>query len=283
MATADSVPEGRDKMRAGASERAGGRLGAAWADIAEGARHWPQWFTLAGFDIKLRFRRTGLGPLWSTLSFCVFAGALGLVYGRVLGEEVTSYLPYVVLGLFVWTFIATTLQEACDAFIHAEHVLKHLYVPKSTLIYRTLCRNLILLAFNLIAVAAVLLLCGTRLPPAAALAVAGLVILCLNLLWISLLLALFTARFRALSRIVHVGLPIGMLVTPVIWRPALPTLRELANWNPLHFAIELVRGPILGETPDAWVWIAVLAFTLAGALLAFLTFSAFRSRIPYWL
>jgi ABC-type polysaccharide/polyol phosphate export permease len=281
MASADDATRPPDRT-ARPSARAG-RLAAALADVVEGARHWPPWLTLAWFDIKLRFRRTGLGPLWSTLSFCVFAGALGLVYGRVLGEQVASYLPYLVLGLFVWTFIATTLQEACDAFVHAEHVLKHLYVPKSTLIYRTLCRNLVLLAFNSLAVVAVLLLCGTPLPPGAAAALAGLGILCLNLLWISLLLALFTARFRALSRVVHVGLPIGMLVTPVIWRPATPALRELAGWNPLHFAVELVRGPILGDSPAAWIWIAALACTLAGSLVALLAFAAFRSRIPYWL
>jgi len=263
--------------------RPSSRLAAARADIVEGLLHWPQWFTLGNLDIKLRFRRTGLGPIWTTLSFSILVGALGLVYSRVLGEDLGSYLPYLVLGLLVWFFLATIVQEACDALVNAEHVLKQLYVPRTTLIYRTLWRNIVLFGFNLVAAAAVLVLCDVRLETSLPLALAGLLLLCLNLAWVSLLLALATARFRAVSRLVHAALPVAMLVTPVIWRPAAPGLRALAEWNPLYFAIELVRGPVLGQPPASAVWAAALASALLGGAGAFLVFSAVRPRIPYWL
>jgi ABC-type polysaccharide/polyol phosphate export permease len=258
-------------------------LAAAIADIVQGARHWPQWYTLGNLDIKLRFRRSGLGPLWTTVSFAILTAALGFVYSRVLGEDAASYLPYIVLGLFTWTFLATTLQEACDAFVHAEHVLKQLYVDRSTLIYRALWRNLVLLGLNALVVAAALALCRVPLHASALLAIPGLAILCLNLAWAALLLAVATARFRAVSRLVHTALPIAMLVTPVIWRPVTGSLRVLAEANPLYFAVELVRGPILGTPPGPAIWGAALACAFAGSLLAVLVLSASRTRIPYWL
>jgi ABC-type polysaccharide/polyol phosphate export permease len=263
--------------------RPSSRLAAALADLIEGARHWPQWFTLGNLEIKLRFRRSGLGPLWTTLSFSLLVAAIGLVYSRVLGEDVRLYLPYLALGLWVWTLLAAILQESCDAFVHAEHTLKQLRLPFSTLIYRALWRNMVVLGFNFAAVVAVLALCRVPLAPSALLALAGLALLCLNLAWMSLLLALATARFRAVSRIVGAVLPIAMLVTPVIWRPASPALRELAGANPLHHAIELVRGPILGQSPPAMIWAGAAAGAVAGTLAALLVFSAFRSRIAYWL
>jgi lipopolysaccharide transport system permease protein len=259
-------------------------LAAAVDDMVQGLAHWPLWFTLGNLDIRLRFRRTGLGPIWSTLSFSLLIAALGLVYARVLGEDVRLYLPYLALGLFSWTFIATILQESCDAFVHAETMLKQLYLPRTTLIYRTLWRNLALLGFNFAAILLVLLLCRAGAHRSLPLAAAGLILLCLNLAWVSLLLALATARFRAVSRIVAALLPILMLVTPVIWRPdAVRGLRELAAWNPLWHAIELVRGPVLGETPPLEVWIAAFALALIGGLAAILVFARARARIPYWL
>lgn len=259
------------------------RLRAALDDAVEGALHWPQWFTLGNIDIKLRFRRSGLGPLWSTLSFAVLAAALGFVYSRLFGEQISDYLPYVVLGLFVWAFIAATLQEACDVFVVAEHALKQFYVPRTTLVYRALWRNLVLLGLNALVVAAVLALCGARPGPAAPLALAGIAILLLNLFPAALLLALATARFRAVSRIVQTGLPIGMLVTPVLWRPFTPELRRIAEINPLHHAIELVRGPLLGAPPPLWVWLACAGSAVILLLAGLLAFGAFRHRIAYWL
>jgi ABC-type polysaccharide/polyol phosphate export permease len=259
------------------------RLRAAIEDAVEGALHWPQWFTLGNIDIKLRFRRSGLGPLWSTLSFAVLAAALGLVYSRLFSEPVSTYLPYVVLGLFVWAFVASTLQEACDVFVVAEHALKQYYVPRTTLVYRALWRNVVLLGLNFVVVVAVLALCGVRPGPAAPLALAGIAILLLNLFPAALLLALATARFRAVSRIVQTGLPIGMLVTPILWRPITPELLRIAEINPFHFAIELVRGPLLGAAPPLSVWLAAAGCALFLLLLALLAFGATRHRIAYWL
>ena len=261
----------------------GPRLRAALADAAEGALHWPQWFTLGNLDIRLRFRRTGLGPIWTTLSFSILVAAIGFVYARVLGEEVRDYLPYLVLGLFAWSFVAAVLLEACDAFVHAEQVLKQIDVPRTAFVYRLVWRNLVLLAFNLVPVAAVLAWSGAAIPPSAPLALAGLLLLCANLAWMALLLALAAARFRGVSRIVYGLLPVGMLATPVIWRPASEELRRIVEWNPFHHAIELVRGPVLGAPPALAVWIAAAALALAGGFAALAALAAWRGRLTYWL
>jgi lipopolysaccharide transport system permease protein len=40
----------------------------AWTDWWEGSRRVDIWWTLAWFDIVLRYRRSLLGPIWLTLS-----------------------------------------------------------------------------------------------------------------------------------------------------------------------------------------------------------------------
>lgn len=257
-------------------------LGAALRDLAEGARQWPQWFTLGNLEIRLRFRRSGLGPLWSSLSFAILVGALAAVYARVLGMEVRAYAPYLALGLLVWTFVATVIQEACDVFVHAAHTLKQIYLPRSAFVYRLLWRNLVLLAINSVVGAVVLLLCRVTLAAPALLAAAGILLLAANLFWASILLALAGARFWGIGRAVQAALPIAMLVTPILWRPT-GALRPLAQWNPLWFAIELVRGPLLGSPPPAAMWIGAAAAAIAGCAVAVAALARWRDRVPYWI
>lgn len=265
------------------SAAAGGKLRRGLADAAAGARAWPQWFTLGNVDIRLRFRRTVLGPLWTTVSFGLFAAVLGYVYAQVFGEEVGAYLPFLALGLFAWMFVATTLQEACDAFVHGELVVKQLDLPRSALVYRALWRNVVLMGCNAIVVAAVLLLCRVPLGGSALLVLPGLALLCLNLAWSAAILAVATARYRAVSRVVAAAMPLAMLATPVIWRPDTPRLEALAALNPLSWLIDLVRGPMLGTPPAGAVWLAALAVGLAGCAAALIVFSGARGRLSYWL
>jgi len=279
----DPAPVADDHVLGGAVPGNGSRFGAALADVVDGARHWPQWFTLGNLDIWLRFRRTGLGPLWTTLSFSLMAVALGVVYARVLGEGMRTYLPYVVTGLFVWNFVAATCQEACEAFVDSRHILKQLYLPRMTVVYRTLWRNIVLLGFNSITVIAVIALCRVPVSWSILLALAGFVLLCVNLLWLSLLLSIAATRLRAVSRVVATGMPIALFITPLIWRPNADSPRILTDWNPLYYAVEQVRGPLLGAPPAPWIWVASAGCAVMGSLVALLVFGATRHRIPYWL
>lgn len=258
-------------------------IASAVADLVEGARHWPQWFTLGNLEIRLRFRRTGLGPIWTALSFALLVSALSLVYSRILHLEARAYAPYLSLGLLVWLFFATAVQEACDAFVHAAAVLKQIHLPRSVFLYRLLWRNSVLFGINCVVAAVVLAICRVPLGTGALLALPGFLLLSANLFWGCFLLALLGARFWAVSRAVQASLPLAMLVTPVIWHPAQPGLLAIARWNPLYFLIELVRGPLLGAAPAPAVWIGVVAAALLGGALTLIFFSSVRRRIPYWL
>lgn len=243
---------------------------------------WPHWFTIGNLEIKLRFARSGLGPLWSSLSFAFVITALAAVYSRILGLEWRAYAPYLTLGLLVWTLIASIFQEASDVFVHAAHTLKQVYLPRTSFLYRLMWRNLVLFTMNAAVAAVVLALSHAGLGTTALLAVPGMAILLVNLFWVSLLLALGGARFWAFGRAVQTVLPIAMLVTPILWHPH-GDLSALARWNPFWYGVEIVRAPLLGETPVLRVWIVAIAAAVFGSLISLLVFARWRDRIPYWI
>ena len=57
---------------------------------------------------------------------------------------------------------------------------------------------------------------------------------------------------------------------------------RLAELNPLFHYLEIVRGPLIGESVAAYHWWIVLTITVIGWGLAILSLKKFRSRVPYW-
>jgi mannose-6-phosphate isomerase-like protein (cupin superfamily) len=110
----------------------------AWADWWEGTRRTDIWWTLAWFDIVLRYRRSMLGPLWLTLSMGAMIGGMGPLYSvsvRYRAFEVLSPpgAGHHLLGLFLQHG-----DDACNAFVGSSNYLKQGYFPISLFVWRSI-------------------------------------------------------------------------------------------------------------------------------------------------
>src|ERR1700710_1856311 len=95
-------------------------LSKARADIAEGFRSWPLWIQLGWNDILQRYRRSFLGPFWLTASMATMVVTLGVLYASIFRTEVDEFLPFLCVGLLLWTFLSSFLLEGGTLFIGAE-------------------------------------------------------------------------------------------------------------------------------------------------------------------
>ena len=74
----------------------------AVGDLTEGFRRHELWLHLGWQDIKQRYRRSVLGPLWITIAMGTTAVAMGGLYSKLFHLELSEHLPYVTLGLIIW-------------------------------------------------------------------------------------------------------------------------------------------------------------------------------------
>ena len=86
------------------------------ADWQAGLANYQFWWRFGLLDVKLRYRRTLLGPFWLTLSFGVSVAALTLVYSMLFKVTAGTYFTYLIVGLAVWGLISTLLIEGCKTF-----------------------------------------------------------------------------------------------------------------------------------------------------------------------
>lgn len=261
-----------------------GRLAQALADLAGGAMRWWIWSSMAWEDIRLRYRGSVLGPFWLTLSMAVMIATLGVVYSTIFKAKIHTYLPFLTLGLLLWTFISAIITEGCTCFIGAEGIIRQVRMPFTIHVLRILYRNLIVLGHNAVVYLVVALLFAVPVGAEALLAVPGLVVQIANGVWVCLLLGMVSARFRDIVPIVASLIQIVFFITPIFWLPNSlgGHYQWIVDFNPIYAMVEIVRAPLLGQSVSAGLWGMALAVTVVGWATALAAFARFRSRIPFW-
>lgn len=254
----------------------------------ECAIHWLGFGIRQGyFDVKLAYRRTKIGPFWITFGMVFQVTALSLVFGTIFDANLSEYLPFVTSGLIVWAFITNTILEGSQSLINAESLLKQIRVPQSHIILRTLTKNLVLSAHNIIVFPIIYFLFPAKISSEFLLLVPSICLLILNLGWLTWILAIFSARYRDLPPIISSLVSIAFYVTPVMWFPSLISNTSFAHFlvglNPLYHWLQIVRLPLIGEPPTLENWIVSVLTLIVGFALTYFAHRKSRLRIMYWI
>jgi ABC-type polysaccharide/polyol phosphate export permease len=253
-------------------------------EIVGGVRAWRLWTMLGWNDIRLRYRRSVIGPLWLTIAMGVLVVVLGVIYSKIFNIEIHRYLPYVALGFIVWGFIASTTNEACSAFVEGQGIIRQIRVPYLVFVLRVVWRNIIVLAHTLILIVPIAIIFKIEPRWNMLLAIPALVILFLNQLWLSLVLGVVSTRFRDVPQLVATVLQIAIFATPIMWPvSALGEHEYIAQVNPLYHLIDIVRAPLMGESPQPLSWGVSIAMLIFGAALASVVVQKTVRRLVYWL
>ena len=259
------------------------RLGLAAADLVAGLKLWELWSTLGWHDIRQRYRRSFVGPFWLTLSMGIMVAGLAYLYGGLFGSSTKGYIAYVATGMIVFNLISAIALDGAHVFIGSANLILQLKAPLSVYVYQMIWRNLLIFTHNITIYVIVLIFVPVDLGWNFFLAVVGLFLLLLNGIWVSVALGALSARFRDVPPIVGSLLQVAFFMTPIFWLPsALPDRALFIQLNPFYYLIEIVRAPLLGETPSLNVWLVVLGLNAVGALVAIFFFARYRERVAYW-
>lgn len=263
---------------------------AAWADLKRGFGQRQLWLTLGWQDIKQRYRRSVLGPLWITVATGVMAIALGLLYSLLFDIEIKTFLPHVAVGLILWSFISGCINEGSQVFIANEGLIKQLPSALSVHVYRLVWKQFLFLLHNL--VIWVILLAVFQIPVGwkILLAAPGLALLVANGVWVSMFFGIIATRYRDVAPLLESLVQLLFYMTPIVWMDS--TLKDrvgdlgskayLVELNPLYHYMAVVRGPMINEPVALRSWIIVCALTVLGTLFAMVFMRQWRSRVSYW-
>lgn len=261
----------------------------AFGDLGQGLGQRTLWGYLGWQDIKQRYRRSVLGPLWISISMGVIAVAMGLLYGTLFGQTLSEFLPYVATGLLIWKFIEGCVLEGSEVFIANEGLIRFLPAPLTLHIYRLLWRQTLFFGHNLVIWALIVAIFQPPLGWSLLLAVPAFAVLVLNGFWIAIVSGILATRFRDIPPIITSMTQLLFFMTPIIWsydilkdNPAAAERARLVEVNPVLHFVEIMRQPMIGSEIVWRHWWVVGVITVVGCALALLALRNYRSRVAYW-
>jgi lipopolysaccharide transport system permease protein len=261
------------------------RWQAVWADFKQGLDSSQIWWLLAWQDIRLRYRRSQLGPFWITLSMAITIFAMGFLYSHLFHMQLQEYFPFLTAGMLTWNLIATLVMDGTNTFVEAEGYLKQIKLPYTAFMLRVICRSFIIFAHNFIVLIPVIFFFHVKLNWSLLMELPALLIVAVTAFGYGLVLATIGARFRDIAQIVASLMQVAFFVTPVMWNATTlsPRGQFIIQFNPFTQFITLLRAPLLGVMPGLHTFLITISIMLAGLLLAFALLLRTRHRIVYWL
>lgn len=258
-----------------------------WYDIKESVMQWRIWLMLAYQDIKLRYRRSVLGPFWITISMAITVYSMGFLYGHLFHIHLQDYFPFLVSGMITWTLISTQITELTDTFVSSESLIKQIKLPYVLYVHRISMRNMLIFFHNIIVIVPVLLIFHevAKVNFYTLALVPGLLLIYINSISYGLLLAMIGARYRDISQVIKSMIQVIFFLTPIVWSPEVlpPDKKFIALWNPFSTFVEIVRAPLIGKLPTMHDYIVAIALTVVGIFISYTMFVRYRNRIVYWL
>jgi lipopolysaccharide transport system permease protein len=230
---------------------------------------------LVSRDIKLKYRRSFLGYVWSVLNPLLIMLVMTIVFSAMFQRNIENYPVYLLLGRMTFEFMKTSTNNAMNSVTKNSALLKKTYIPKYifTVAKVMSCMVDYVLTFG----ALIIVMIATRAPfyPTMLLTpyvIIQLVIFCLGM---GFLLGALNVFFRDITYIYAAVTTAWMYLTPVFYPiSVLPeTIAAVLKLNPLYYYVSFFRGLVLdGIVPGVGTWAACCVFSLVSFVAGLLVF-----------
>jgi ABC-type polysaccharide/polyol phosphate export permease len=244
------------------------------------------WMSLVKAELQRRYRRSVLGLGWSLLQPMIMTFALGLVYRRAFNISFWDFAPLLLTGLAFWNFFSAIILVGCQSVMNAESYIRQQPVPLAIFPLRTVLTIGFHFLISLsLAIAFVWVVKGPQ-PVLPLLALLPTLVLLFFFGWAVALIAAFAhVYFPDTQHLCEVGLPVLMVLTPIMYPPSLLEMNHLGftlRFNPLAIILQMIRDPILnGQAPSPVTFGVALACICAIVALACWVVARFERRLIF--
>lgn len=204
-------------------------------------------------DLKIKYRRSVLGYLWSVLNPLLMMLVLTAVFSTVFRFDIQNYPVYLLAGQLLFSFYSEATTSAMDSILSGAALIKKVYLPKYIFPLSRVLSTFTTMLFSLIALFIVMVVTGAEFHITLLFLPIVFIYMLFFSLGISLILASSVVYFRDIKHLYGVFLSALNYLTPIFYPTAiLPEwLKPWMVCNPLYNYIELFREVLLyGHWPS---------------------------------
>ncbi len=228
-------------------------------------------------DIKLKYRNSVLGILWTLLEPLLTMIVLTVVFSTLFDRAIEHFPVYVLIGRLMYNYFSGGTRSALKAVRNNSAMMRKVYVPKYIYPLASSLSSFVIFLISLLVLAAVTAV--MKIQPTHYLlgAIVPLIALFLMTTGVGLILATLDVFFRDTEYLWGVILMIIMYVSAIFY-PADRLLMSgdwkqwLIKLNPLYAVIANFRNAVFGQPLDPFfVWFS-LGFGVSALIIGVLVF-----------
>lgn len=225
---------------------------------------------LVGRDIKLKYRRSMLGYLWSLLNPLMMMTIMSVIFSFMFRFDIPNYPLYLICGQTLYNCFNESSNRAMMSVIDNGNLIKKVYIPKYIFPLAKVTSSFVNMLFNLVAILIVMVFTGSGFHLSALLFPLPIIFLYLFACGFGMLLSALAVQFRDVMHLFSVLMMAWMYATPIFYPiSAVPGwVQTIIGLNPLYMYIDAFRQLLLyGTVPSAlsWAGCALSALVCLGA------------------
>lgn len=198
-------------------------------------------------DIKVRYRHSALGLVWTVLNPLLMMVVITIVFSTLFKQNIPNFPIYYLSGSLIFAFNSESTTTALNSIISNASLIKKVYIPKYLFPLSNVLSGLVNLGFSLIAMFIVMLI--TDAPFHATLLLLPIPIFYTFLFSVGLgiLLSAVTVFFRDIAHFYSVFILAWTYFTPIFYPvEILPdAAMKIMQLNPMYHLVSYMRSIVL--------------------------------------
>ncbi len=235
-------------------------------------------------DIKVKYRGSILGLIWSVLNPLLIMVVMTIVFTTIFPTEIPHFPVYYLSGSLVFTLNSEATTDAMNSIISNAALLKKVYVPKYMFPLSKVVTAMVNAGFSTVAMLLIMLITGAPFHLTLFLFPVILVYTAIFSTGLGIFLAAVAVRFRDVCYLYSVFVYAWTFLTPIFYPADRLTgvAAVIMNLNPMYHFVNYSRNVVLyGVVPSPLLNLSCLGLGLLAMLVGVFTFGKMQNSFIY--
>ncbi len=226
-------------------------------------------------DLKVKYRRSVLGFLWSILNPLLMMLVITAVFQNIFRMNIDNFPIYYLTGSLIFNFMSEATSLAMTSVLSSASLIKKVYIPKYIFPLEKCLFAFVNMLFSSVAVIIMFFVLHYKITWMALLFFVPMIFTLIFSIGLGLILSAADVFFRDIGHLYSVWITAWMYLTPVIYPMETLTagMKNIMKFNPMFYYVDYFRQVVMyNNIPGLNFNLICFAFSFAFLFLGLLIF-----------
>ena len=239
-------------------------------------------FNFAISDLKIRYRNSVLGILWSLIEPLLLLGVLFVVFSSMFKFEIPNFPIYLLLGIICWNFFKNGTLFALNSLTNRSALITQIYFPRSIPGLSAGITASIMLVFELVVLTIFMVIFGFIPTYTVILLIPILALELVLILGISLPLSVLNVKYKDTEFIWNIVVHAGFFLTPIFYQfDMMPDyVQNVLQFSPMVQIVTMAHHVVLyGTLPSINSILYAVGSISVITVIGYLIFRKYQAKV----